>query len=154
SRPSGAATASAPPERSGRPVGIFHERRTAVIRQFLIPSVGAITLLTVMSAPGQLYAQRVRAGLPPSPPPTNRMMINQVTPRNSAVFTPQINRSFFTPRFSRNHFFGSRFNPRFNPAFNPGFNGFSNNGFFNPAFNSAVSGGFFNPFNNAFSGSF
>src|SRR5207248_5741539 len=95
-------------ERERTTVSIY-ERRTVMFRRFLIQSVGASALVVMLGAPGQLHAQRVRGGLPSAPPPVNRMMINRVAPRNSAVF----NRGFFTPGLNRNAF--TPFTPRFNP---------------------------------------
>jgi hypothetical protein len=106
-----------------------------MFRRFVFLGVGALALLGVLGAPGQLQAQRFRAGLPPAMRP---VMPGGVMTRFPIGVNPGFNRGF-GPRF--NPAFNRSFNPRFTPGFNRSFDRDFNRGFFDPRFN----GGFFNP---------
>jgi hypothetical protein len=107
-----------------------------MLRRCLFLSVGALALLVVLGAPGQLHAQRFRGSFPHMVTPGSRTTFRPSFP---ARFDPRFNRGMFDPRFNR-----GMFDPRFNrgffdPRFNRGF-------FFDPRFSSGFSPGFFRPF--------
>jgi hypothetical protein len=83
-----------------------------MLRRFLFLSVGALALLVVLGAPGQLHAQRFRGGFP-----------HGVHPGFRGGFDPRFNRGFFDPRFNDPRFNRGFFDPRFSPGFVPGFFG-------------------------------
>jgi hypothetical protein len=94
-----------------------------MLRRFLVFSVGAIALLVVLGAPGQLHAQRMRGSSP-------RMSPRMVNPGFHGRFSPGFNRGMMDPRFNRGmmdpRFNRGMFDPRFNrgmfdPRFSPGF---------------------------------
>ena len=97
-----------------------------MLRRYLFLSVGALALLVVLGAPGQLHAQRMmRGGVPRGVMPGFR---GGFTPGFRGGFTPGF-RGGFTPGFN-----GGMFAPRFN------------GGMFAPSFNSGFGPGFFRPF--------
>jgi hypothetical protein len=81
-----------------------------MLRRFLSLSVGALVLLVVLGAPGQLHAQRFRGDFRPALTPGFR---GRFTPGFRGRFDPRFNRSGFR-RFDR---FEDRFERRFNSPF-------------------------------------
>ena len=81
-----------------------------MFRRFLFLSVGALALLVVLEAPGQLHAQRMRGGSPSmrmgSPNGMRMGMRSGVMPRRG-----------FDPRFNGNRFGFDRFGDRFGNRF-------------------------------------
>ena len=98
-----------------------------MFRRFLCLSVGALALLVVLGAPGQLHAQRMRGGMPRGG--MSGFHSGVMPGFNGGMFTPRFNGGMFTPRFN-----GGMFTPRFN------------GGMFTPSFNSGFGPGFFRPF--------
>ena len=89
-----------------------------MLRRFLSLSVGALVLLVVLGAPGQLHAQRFRGGFRPGFTPGFRPGFMPgfrpaFTPGFRGAFTPGFNR-FGIRRFDR---FEDRFERRFNSPF-------------------------------------
>ncbi|HYT89258.1 MAG TPA: hypothetical protein VEL76_11180 [Gemmataceae bacterium] len=106
-----------------------------MLRRFLFLSVGALALLVVLGAPGQLHAQRMRGSSPRMVHPNLR---GGFRPGFQGRFNPGFNRRMFDPRFNR-----GMFDPRFNRGmFDPRFN----RGFFDPRFSPGFSPGFFRSF--------
>ena len=104
-----------------------------MLRRFLSLGVGALVLLVVLGAPGQLHAQRFRGGFRPG-----------LTPGFRGGFMPGFNRFGFTPGFR------GGFTPGFNRSgfrrfdrFEDRFERHFNRGFFDPRFNT---GPFVTPF--------
>jgi len=73
-----------------------------MLRRFLSLGVGALVLLVVLGAPGQVHAQRFRGGFRPGFTPGFGAM-----PGFRGRFMPGFNREFLGPRFS----------PGFGPVF-------------------------------------
>src|SRR5438132_12752231 len=71
------------------PSEFFNERRTIMFRRFLIPSVGALTLLVVLGAPGPVHAQRMRGSF------SNRVMPGF----GGGMMTPVFRGGMMTPGF-------------------------------------------------------
>src|SRR5262245_19338405 len=122
--------------REGRPICDLNERRTVMLRRFLLPGVGALALLVVLGAPGQVHAQRMRGGGPRMVMPGFRSGF--MPGSRGMFFEPRFNHGFFDPRFNR-MFFDPRFNRGF---FNPRFNRM----FFAPRFSPGFGTPFFRPF--------
>ena len=101
-----------------------------MFRRFLLPGVGALALLVVLGAPGQVQAQRMRGGGP-------RMVMPGFRPGTMSGFMPRFHPGFVPG--SRGMFFDPRFNRGF---FNPGFNRM----FFDPRFSTGFGTPFFRPF--------
>ena len=111
-----------------------------MLRRFLFHSVGALALLVVLEAPGQLHAQHMRGGM------GSRM---GVMPGFRGRLDSRFNRGFFNPRFDSRFGVGrfDRFEDRFGNRFPSGrFDRFEdrlenrfNRGFFDPR----VTPGFF-----------
>ena len=59
-----------------------------MLRRFLVLGVGALALVVVLGAPGQVHAQRMRGGI-----------ANGVHPGFHGGFTPGFNRGVFGPPF-------------------------------------------------------
>jgi hypothetical protein len=103
--------------------------------RFLSLGVGALALLVVLGAPGQVHAQRGRGGHPGFHGPVMSGSRGGFFPgmgMNHGFFQPGFNSGFnrnsFTPRFNSgfNRNFDLRFDPRFNgglpdPRINTGF---------------------------------
>ena len=68
-----------------------------MLRRFLFHSVGALALLVVLEAPGQLHAQHMRGGM------GSRM---GVMPGFRGGFDARFNRGFFDPRVTPGFFPG------------------------------------------------
>jgi hypothetical protein len=83
-----------------------------MFRRFLFLTVGALALLVVLQAPGQLHAQHVRGGMHSG----SRM---GMTPGFRGRFDPRFNRGFFSPRFTPGFSLGrfERFEDRFGNRF-------------------------------------
>src|SRR4051812_6705248 len=100
-----------------------HERRTVMLRRFLSLSLGALVLLVVLAAPGQLQAQRMRGMVPRQAQRMRGMVPRMVHPgfRNTlrpgfpGRFNPGFNRGSFRPGFTP-----GTFRPGFAPGFTPG----------------------------------
>ena len=115
-----------------------------MLRRFLILGVGALALLAVLGAPGQVHAQRMRG-----------FAFRGMTPGFRGGFTPGF-RGLFRPGFRRGMFNrpftplfrGGRFTPGFpGGTFSRSFNFRFNNGlFFDPRFNRGFRPGMFRPF--------
>jgi hypothetical protein len=116
------------------------ERRTVMLRRFLFVSVGALTLLVGLGAPGQVHAQRMRGGSAHEFHPGFRA---GTMPGFRGGFNPRVGREFFDPRLNR---FRGRFGlgrfDRFEDRFERRFD----RGFFAPRFGPGFSPGFFVPF--------
>ena len=84
-----------------------------MLRRFLCLSVGALALLVVLGAPGQLHAQRMRGGMPRGGMPGFH---SGGMPGFRGGFAPRFNGGMFAPRFN-----GGMFAPSFNSGFGPGF---------------------------------
>ena len=105
-----------------------------MLRRFLCLSVGALALVVMLGAPGQLHAQRMRVTFPTRVAP---MVRGGFMPGFRGGFMPGF-RGGFMPGFR-----GGFSTPRFNGGFfTPRFNG----GFFAPPFSMGFSPGFFRPF--------
>jgi hypothetical protein len=99
-----------------------------MFRRFLFLGVGALALLVVLAAPGQVHAQRMRGGAP------TRMMTpfrGGFMPGSRGGFNSRFNGRMFNSRFNGgrfdrfnsgmfNRFNGGMFDSRFNPGFRPG----------------------------------
>jgi hypothetical protein len=92
-----------------------------MLRRFLFVSVGALALLLVLWAPGQLHAQHVRGAFPHAVHPGFHGGFRP----HRGVFGPPFGpgpRRIFDPRFGRGHFdHFDRFEDRFERRFNRGF---------------------------------
>jgi hypothetical protein len=112
-----------------------------MLPRFLSLGIGALALLVVLGATGQVHAQHGRGGVPHVGHPVFRSPMMSgfrggFDPRfhrgffdsrfNRGFFDPRFHRGFFDPRFNRGFFFDPRFNrsfmvPRFIPGFGPTF---------------------------------
>jgi hypothetical protein len=100
-----------------------------MLRRFVFLSVGALALVVVLGAPGQLHARPMRGG----------MMPRMVSPGFRSSTMPGMQRRF-DPRFNRG------FNPRFNRGFGPRFNRGFNRGFSDPRLSPGFRPMFVHPF--------
>jgi hypothetical protein len=133
-----------------------------MFRRVLLLSVGALGLLLVLAAPGQLHAQHFRGSLPNRVSPGMARMSRpgfrgsrmirpgfrgsrMIRPGFRGRFNSRFNRRFFDSRFNRG-FFDPRFNTGFSPRFNSGFDLRFNRGLFDPRFSPGIGSGFFPPF--------
>jgi hypothetical protein len=92
-----------------------------MLRQFLTLSVGALALLAVLGAPGQVHAQRMRGG---GPHMGHSVFRGRMMPGFRRGFNHRFDRRFerrFDHRFDRRMNRGSFFDPRFVPGFGPTF---------------------------------
>ena len=125
-----------------------------MLRRFLFLSVGALALLVVLQASGQLHAPHMRGGFPSGAHPGFR---SGVMPGFRGGFDPRFNRNFFfaprfNPRFSRGAL--DRFEDRFENRFGSGrfdrfedrFESRFNRGFFDPRFSPGFFPGSVFPF--------
>ena len=87
-----------------------------MLRRFLFLSVGALALLVVLGAPGQLHAQRMRGGMPGFHSGGMPAFHSGGMPGFRGGFAPRFNGGMFAPRFN-----GGMFAPSFNSGFGPGF---------------------------------